>query len=107
MDVGTPIPSDSKHAVSVALPRWQDNVDYEEGVLKLPSGYPRFVIHPLVRDVRRFLIVVGFITIVVRSCIQNSVALLHMRRLIAMPFCRWLLRCNAKCIFKMRPMVPP
>lgn len=50
-ELGRPIP-ESPHAVSVALPRWQDVVGYEEGrpdVLgRLASGYPRFVIHPLV-----------------------------------------------------------
>ncbi len=51
-ELGRPIP-DSPHAVSVALPRWQDVVGYEEGrpdvVAKLSAGYPRFVVHPLVR----------------------------------------------------------
>jgi cystathionine gamma-synthase len=52
-DLGRPIP-DSAHAVSVALPRWQDVVGYEEKkpevMRRLASGYPRFVIHPLVRE---------------------------------------------------------
>jgi cystathionine gamma-synthase len=50
-ELGRPIP-ESPHAISVALPRWQDVVGYEEGrpevISKLTSGYPRFVIHPLV-----------------------------------------------------------
>ena len=45
---------DSPHAVSVSLPRWQDVVGYEEKkpevVAKMALGYPRFVIHPLVRE---------------------------------------------------------
>jgi cystathionine gamma-synthase len=53
-ELGRPIP-DSPHAVSVALPRWQDVVGYEEGrpevMERLSTGYPRFVIHPLVRAV--------------------------------------------------------
>ena len=53
-ELGRPIP-DSTHAVSVALPRWQDVVGYEEKkpevISRLKSGYPRFVIHPLVLDV--------------------------------------------------------
>ena len=57
-DLGRPIP-DSPHAVSVALPRWQDVVDYEEHhpeiIAKLASGYPRFVIHPQVRIVAQRL----------------------------------------------------
>ena len=44
----------SVHAVSVALPEWRDVVGYEEKekrvMDKLKSGYPRFVIHPLVHE---------------------------------------------------------
>jgi cystathionine gamma-synthase len=51
-DLGLPIPA-TIHAVSVALPRWQDVVGYEEKwpeiVEKMATGYPRFVIHPLVQ----------------------------------------------------------
>jgi cystathionine gamma-synthase len=51
-ELGRPIP-DSPHAVSVALPRWQDVVGYEEGrpevIARLAAGYPRFVVHPVVR----------------------------------------------------------
>jgi cystathionine gamma-synthase len=51
-ELGKPIP-ESPHAISVALPRWQDVTGYEEGrpdVLgKLSTGYPRFVVHSLVR----------------------------------------------------------
>jgi cystathionine gamma-synthase len=51
-DLGLPIPA-STHAVSVALPRWEDVVGYEEKrpevVQRLATGYPRFVIHPLVQ----------------------------------------------------------
>ncbi|MCX6966521.1 MAG: PLP-dependent transferase [Verrucomicrobia bacterium] len=53
-DLGLPLP-DSIHAVSVSLPRWADVVGYEEKkpevLEKLHGGYPRFVIHPLVRAV--------------------------------------------------------
>lgn len=51
--LGRPIP-DSPHAVSVSLPRWQDVVGYEERdpavLTQLTSGYPRFVLHPRVRE---------------------------------------------------------
>lgn len=51
-DLGKPLPG-SRHAVSVALPRWQDVIGYEEGdpetVGKMQQGYPRFVYHPLVK----------------------------------------------------------
>ncbi len=50
-DLGFPIP-DSPHACSVALPTWQSVIDYEEGVPEvmaaLQTGYPRFVLNPLV-----------------------------------------------------------
>ena len=52
-DLGVPLP-DSPHAVSVAMPSWQDVIDYEEGrpelAAKLQSGYPRFFCHPLVTE---------------------------------------------------------
>lgn len=52
-DLGKPLP-ESPHATSVALPRWQDVVDYEEGrpdlLQQLTLGYPRFVIHPRVGE---------------------------------------------------------
>ncbi|KAG8820502.1 hypothetical protein FRC19_008808 [Serendipita sp. 401] len=42
------------HAVSVSLPTWQDNVDYEEGsprVLNvMKTGYPRFFIHKAIQQ---------------------------------------------------------
>jgi len=50
-DLGKPIPN-CEHAVSVCLPRWEDNVGYEEGdsrvVETMESGYPRFFVHPVV-----------------------------------------------------------
>lgn len=52
-ELGHAIP-DSLHAVSVALPRWQDVVGYEEKeprvMARIANGYPRFVIHPLVKQ---------------------------------------------------------
>ena len=52
-DLGAPLP-DSPHAVSVAMPTWQDVVDYEEGtprvVNALRCGYPRFFVHPKVQE---------------------------------------------------------
>jgi len=51
-ELGRPIP-ESPHAISVALPRWQDVTGYEEGrpdvIGKLSTGYPRFVVHSFVR----------------------------------------------------------
>lgn len=55
-ELGRPLP-DSVHAVSVAMPRWQDVVGYEEKrpevMTRLKAGYPRFVIHPLVQELAR------------------------------------------------------
>jgi cystathionine gamma-synthase len=55
-ELGQPIPA-SPHAVSVALPRWQDVVGYEEKrpevINALASGYPRFFIHKQVQELAR------------------------------------------------------
>ena len=52
-DLGHPLP-DSPHAVSVALPRWRDVVAYEENDPAcrdaLKTIYPRFGLHPLIRQ---------------------------------------------------------
>ncbi|MFA7235685.1 MAG: PLP-dependent transferase [Phycisphaeraceae bacterium] len=51
--LGQPLPG-AIHAVSVCLPTWRDVVGYETGeprvVSALRSGYPRFVYHPLCRE---------------------------------------------------------
>lgn len=48
-DLGQPIP-DERHAVSVCLPRWRDNIGYEEAdpavTGAMQAGYPRFFFHP-------------------------------------------------------------
>lgn len=52
-DLGAPVP-DSPHAVSVCLPTWADVIGYEEKEERVLSrmrvGYPRFFLHPLVRE---------------------------------------------------------
>jgi cystathionine gamma-synthase len=52
-DLGQPIPADL-HAVSVCLPRWRDNIGYEENdpavIATMKCGYPRFFIHPAVNE---------------------------------------------------------
>lgn len=54
-DLGAPIP-DSPHAVSVCLPTWADVIGYEEKdprvISRMRAGYPRFFLHPLIRNVR-------------------------------------------------------
>jgi cystathionine gamma-synthase len=54
--LGQPMPA-STHAISMALPRWQDVVGYEEKtaevMARLSSGYPRFVVHPLVQKLAK------------------------------------------------------
>lgn len=54
--LGLPMP-DSRHAVSACLPLWDHNIGYEEGrndvVDRLQAAYPRFKLHPLVRDLCR------------------------------------------------------
>lgn len=48
-DLGQPIPEE-RHAVSVCLPRWRDNIGYEEAdptvTAAMQCGYPRFFFHP-------------------------------------------------------------
>ncbi|KAJ3260007.1 hypothetical protein HK103_001517 [Boothiomyces macroporosus] len=57
LPVGETIP-ETPHAVSVSLPTWQDNVGYEEGdpavVSKMKGGYPRFVFHPLIKQLFQY-----------------------------------------------------
>jgi cystathionine gamma-synthase len=52
-DLGKPIPN-TKHAISMCLPRWRDVVGYEERdpetMEKIQLGYPRFLYHPLVEQ---------------------------------------------------------
>ena len=59
-DLGHPLP-DSLHAVSVALPRWQDVIAYEEKDPAcrdaLRAIYPRFGFHPLVEELARCALV--------------------------------------------------
>ncbi|KAJ2986087.1 hypothetical protein NUW54_g9907 [Trametes sanguinea] len=47
--VGSSIPPFTSHAISVSLPTWVDNVEYEEGTKRvveaMVTGYPRFFIH--------------------------------------------------------------
>jgi len=53
-DLGQPLP-DSPHAVSVALPRWDDVIGYEEKdpyvLNSLRAIYPRFGLNPLVLEI--------------------------------------------------------
>ena len=48
-ELGVPLPLD-EHACSVAMPKWEHVVGYEEGDVTiaeaLACGYPRFVYHP-------------------------------------------------------------
>jgi cystathionine gamma-synthase len=55
-DLGQPIPA-TRHAVSVCLPTWADNLGYERGearvVGQMQCGYPRFFLHPDVQALFR------------------------------------------------------
>ena len=48
-ELGSSVPICTPHAVSVSLPTWKDNADYELGLdrvhARLTTGYPRFFIH--------------------------------------------------------------
>jgi len=58
-ELGLPIP-DSRHAVSVALPSWNDVIAYEEKkpecINSLKSIYPRFGINPLLKKLSNNLL---------------------------------------------------
>ncbi len=58
-DLGKPI-SDSTHAVSVCLPLWEHVVGYEENdpavVEAMWCGYPRFVMHPQLKELHQQLL---------------------------------------------------
>jgi len=62
--LGRPIP-ETRHAVSMSLPRWEDVVGYEEKrpetMRHLTVGYPRFVLHPLVLELGKQLGRGGFV----------------------------------------------
>ncbi|KAJ8502034.1 hypothetical protein ONZ45_g11910 [Pleurotus djamor] len=51
--LGLGVPPFTPHAISVSLPTWKDNVDYEEGDPRVSNamvcGYPRFFIHPTIQ----------------------------------------------------------
>lgn len=57
--LGSPIPN-VPHAISVSLPTFKDNVDYEEAaprvVNAMVSGYPRFFVSLKVKEVNTLFI---------------------------------------------------
>ena len=65
-ELGFPLP-DSKHAVSVALPRWEDIIAYEEKDPKcidyLQSIYPRFGLNPLLKTLEKEIFSEDFLKI--------------------------------------------
>ncbi len=52
-DLGKPMPG-WPHATSVCMPKWIDNIHYEEGdpqvVNDITCGYPRFIYHPFITE---------------------------------------------------------
>ena len=58
LPLGQPIP-DRLHAVSCSLPTMRDVIGYEERdpaiTAHLTTGYPRFVLHPCVRELTTHL----------------------------------------------------
>ncbi|KAM0787655.1 hypothetical protein ACM66B_003719 [Microbotryomycetes sp. NB124-2] len=57
--LGSTVPFMTPHAVSVSLPKWADNVDYEEGHERIKhamtSGYPRFFIHHQIEQLSKLV----------------------------------------------------
>lgn len=58
-EIGASIPNNTAHAISVTLPTWEATVGYEEGqdwvVSKMKSGYPRFFIHGIIRELEKHI----------------------------------------------------
>ncbi|EKD15097.1 uncharacterized protein L3040_003702 [Drepanopeziza brunnea f. sp. 'multigermtubi'] len=52
IDLGESVPALTPHATSVSLPKWADNVEYEQGkervLNRMITGYPRFFVHKLI-----------------------------------------------------------
>ena len=69
--LGLGVPPFTPHAISVSLPKWQDNVDYEEGNPRVAdamvSGYPRFFIPLPAQKVRVESCRIGKILTVISS----------------------------------------
>ncbi len=56
---GETLPVNNIHAVSVSMPEIQDVIDYEEQtpeiLEKIKSGYPRFILHPYLKQLGLFI----------------------------------------------------
>ena len=56
---GETLPPDNIHAVSVSMPTLQDIIDYEEQtpeiLEKITIAYPRFVMHPYLKILAKFI----------------------------------------------------
>jgi cystathionine gamma-synthase len=56
---GQTLPQNNIHAVSVSMPALQDVIDYEEQtpeiLEKIKSAYPRFVLHPYLRQLANYI----------------------------------------------------
>lgn len=56
---GQTLPQNNIHAVSVSMPKLQDVIDYEdqtpEILEKIKSAYPRFVLHPYLRVLAKYI----------------------------------------------------
>ena len=56
---GQTLPVNNIHAVSVSMPSIQDVIDYEEQTVeileKIKSGYPRFILHPYLKQLSLFI----------------------------------------------------
>ncbi|WP_072681231.1 PLP-dependent transferase [Arcobacter sp. LA11] len=59
IECGETLPINNVHAVSVSMPTIQDVIDYEEQtpeiLEKIKSGYPRFILHPYLKQLGLFI----------------------------------------------------
>lgn len=59
INCGETLPTNNIHAVSVSMPKIQDVIDYEEQTAeiceKIKSGYPRFILHPYLKSLAKYI----------------------------------------------------
>ncbi|KAJ2456356.1 Cystathionine gamma-synthase [Coemansia sp. RSA 2336] len=89
--LGECVPPNTRHGVSVSLPMWEDNVDYEKGdprvLSRMNSGYPRFfiakVIQALAERLRERFALPGEAIMLFPSgaCAERCVAFIHAQAL--------------------------
>ena len=60
------------NSILVQIPTWADMVDFGRGKAQMDNGYPRSVVHPDIRLVRPFVILL-FIERYMQRCLRSYV----------------------------------